>query len=76
MQKYCILNTNFAKRLALSPNLMGIFDFIMDAFDNLLQLEENDIYEPEELVRRIRTFIEQNYMTSISLETIAQVFSF
>uniref|UniRef100_UPI00359C86CB response regulator transcription factor n=1 Tax=Faecalicatena contorta TaxID=39482 RepID=UPI00359C86CB len=70
------LEYEFCERLALSPNLMGIFDFIMDAFDNLLQLEENDIYEPEELVRRIRTFIEQNYMTSISLETIAQSFHF
>lgn len=70
------LEYEFLEKLALSPNLMGIFTFILEIFDNLLQLDENDVYDPEELVRRIRTFIEQNYMTPITLETIAQSFHF
>lgn len=70
------LEYDFCEKLALSPNLMGIFNFIMNVFENLLQLEENDIYDPQELVRRIRTFIEQNYTTPISLESIASAFHF
>ncbi len=70
------LEYDFCEKLALSPNLMGIFNFIMNVFENLLQLEENDIYDPEELVRRIRVFIEQNYTTPISLESIASAFHF
>ncbi|MDE6964293.1 MAG: hypothetical protein K2P30_11770 [Lachnospiraceae bacterium] len=47
------LEYDFCEKLALSPNLMGIFNFIMNVFENLLQLEENDIYDPEELVRHL-----------------------
>lgn len=70
------LEYDFCEKLALSPNLMGIFNYIMNVFENLLQLEENDIYDPQELVQRIRTFIEQNYTTPISLESIASAFHF
>ncbi len=70
------LEYDFCEKLALSPNLMGIFNFIMSVFENLLQLEENDIYDPQELVKRVRTFIEQNYTTPLSLESIASAFHF
>jgi len=70
------LEYEFSERLSTSPNLMGIFDFILEIFYNLLQIDDCDIYNPPELVRRICSFIDQNYMTPMSLESIANSFHF
>lgn len=70
------LEYEFSERLSTSPNLMGIFDYILEIFYNLLQIDDCDIYNPHELVRRICTFIDQHYMTPMSLESIANSFHF
>lgn len=74
--EFAHLEYEFSEKLSTSPNLMGIFDFILEIFFNLLQLDDSDIYNPQELVRRICTFINQNHTTPMSLESIAKSFHF
>lgn len=64
------------EKLSNSPDLQSIFEFTIRIFDNILVTDKKDMDNVEDLVNRIKEYINSHFTEDISLSDISKKFNF